>query len=177
MVSPAAAEQFLASNWLSELDIASRRAVLDVLVEQRAEVGAVLLEQEHPNDHVSFLIEGSASVERPGDNGQPAALATLKAPSLFGLTSFFRPHPPSFSVKALSPVWYLTLDHTAHDLLRRADPHAAEQLALTAVRALADYIDQLDRRITEDLAHHPEDRRKVTEWSSFRSRLFEETSL
>ncbi len=177
MVSPAAAERFLASNWLSEMDAASRHAVLDVLVEQKAEPGSVLLEQDHPNDHVAFLIEGSAAIERDSEAGQTAVLATLKAPSLFGLTSFFRPHPPSFRVRAVNAVWCLTLDHPAHDLLRRADPHAAEQLALTAVRVLAEHIDQLDRRITQDLARHPEDQRKVNEWASFRARLFEETSL
>lgn len=177
MVSASASERFLASNWLAEMDTASRRAVLDVLIEQKADAGVVLLEQDHPNDHITFLIEGSATVERQAEDGQVATLATLKAPSLFGLTSFFRPFPPSFRVRALAPVWYLTLDHPAHDLLRRADPHSAEQLALTAVRALADYIDQLDRRITENLAHHPEDQRKGNEWANFRARLFEETSL
>lgn len=177
MVSPAASERFLASNWLASMDAAARRAVLDVLVEHRSDPDAVLLEQDHPNDHVAFLIEGSAAIERDTSRGHSAQLAVLKAPSLFGLTSFFRPYPPSFRVRALAPVWYLTLDHPAHDLLRRADPYASEQLALTAVRALAEHIDQLDRRISEDLAHHPEDHRKINEWASFRSRLFEETSL
>jgi hypothetical protein len=35
----------------------------------------------------------------------------------------------------------------------------------------------LDHRISEDLADHPDDHPKVTEWSSFRSRLFEDSVL
>lgn len=177
MVSPDAAKRFMASNWLAEMDAVSRRAVLNVLVEHRAKAGAALLEQGQPNDHITFLIEGSAVVSRIGERGNVETLATLQAPSLFGLTSFFPPKPPGFTVRATAAVWFLTLDHPAHDLLRRDNPHAAEQLALTAVRILADRLDMLDRRITEDLAEHPEDHPKATEWASFRSRLFEESNL
>lgn len=177
MVSTDAAERFMASNWLVEMDAASRQAVLNVLVEQRAEPGAILLEQGHPNDQIAFLIEGSAKVTRTGVRGITEALASLSAPSLFGLTSFFRPRPPDFTVRAVTPVWFLSLDHHAHDLLRRADPRASEQLALTAVRILAERLEMLDRRITEDLAAHPEGDAKATEWASFRSRFFEESSI
>jgi CRP-like cAMP-binding protein len=177
MDSSEASERFMASNWLAEMDSASRQAVLNVLVEHRAEPGTVLLEQGHPNDHIAFLIEGTAKVTRSGGRGIIEALATLNAPSLFGLTSFFRPKPPDFTVRATTPVWFLTLDHQGHDILRRVDPRAAEQLALTAVRILADRLDLLDRRITEDLADHPEDHPKHTEWASFRSRFFDDSSI
>ncbi len=177
MVSTDAAERFMATNWLAEMDADSRRAVLGVLVEQRAESGATLLPQGQPNDHITFLIEGSAVVTRTGSRGNTETLATLQAPSLFGLTSFFRPKPPDFTVRASAPVWFLTLDHPAHASLRADDPRASEQLALTACRILADRLEMLDRRITEELAEHPEGHPKVTEWASFRSRFFEESNL
>ena len=177
MVSPAASERFLSSPWLAEMDSATLNAVLNVLVESREPAGATLLAQGQPNDHIAFLIEGSATVTRVTEGGRVETLTVLSAPSVFGLTSFFRPQPPGFSVKAASPVWTLTLDHRAHDLLRRADLRAAEGLALAALRVLADRFDLLDQRVTADLAHHPEDHPRATEWAEFRTRLFDESSI
>jgi CRP/FNR family transcriptional regulator, cyclic AMP receptor protein len=177
MVVTAAAERFLAAPWLADLDPASRHAVLNVLVESRAPAGATLLEQGRPNDHLTFLIEGSVAVLRTLHEGRVETVATLTAPSVFGETSFFRPSPSIITVRANTPVWMLTLDHPAHDLLRRADPTAAEQLALAAVRVLADRFDMLDRRVSDYIASKPEGHPKSNEWSTFRARLFEDSNL
>lgn len=176
MVS-SAAERFLAFPWLAEMDSASLQAVLNVLIEKKAPAGAILLAQGQPNDHVSFLIEGTAFVSRVLENGRTESLTTLTAPSVFGLTSFFRPQPPGFSVKADKEVWYLTLDHHAHGLLRRADPKAAEGLAFAAARVLADRFDLMDKKVSALMAEHPEDSSKNTEWAEFRTRLFDEASI
>ncbi len=176
MVSPAASERFMASPWMAQMASASLQAVLNVLLETRAVAGSTLMAQGQPNDHIAFLIEGTATVSRVVDPSRKETLTTLQAPSIFGLTSFFRPQPPGFSVHADSAVWVLTLDHHAHDLLRRADARAAEDLALLAVRVLADRFDLLDRRITAGMAQHPVDHPKATEWASFRARLFDEAS-
>ena len=64
MVQADAAERFLAEPMLTDVDRESRRAVLASLSEDRARAGSALLEQGCPNDHLSFLIEGSAAVER-----------------------------------------------------------------------------------------------------------------
>jgi CRP-like cAMP-binding protein len=176
MVSSAAAERFLATPLLADLDSATRHALLNVLVEERADVGAILLRQGEPNDHIAFLIDGAATVFRTRPGGRSEVLTTLIAPSLFGLTSFFRPIAPGFSVRATSPVWLLTFDHDAHEVLRRVDLQAAEQLAVAALRVMADRFDMLDSRVSEDIAQHPDDHPKVTEWAHFRSRLFEESN-
>ena len=177
MVSSAAADLFLSSPWMQEMDSAALQAVLNVLVESREKAGTTLLAQGQPNDHIAFLIEGTVNVSRVLDSGKTETLTTLTAPSLFGLTSFFRPQPPGFSVKADTPVWVLTLDHHAHKLLRRADAKASEGLALAAVRILADRFDMLDKKISADMAQHPEGHAEVNEWTSFRSRLFDEASI
>ena len=177
MVSAAAGERFLASPWIAEMDSASLQAVLNVLVENRVEPGATLLKQGQPNDHIAFLIEGTARVARTTEEGRIETLTTLVAPSIFGLTSFFRPKPPGFTVTAESPVWFLTLDHHAHTLLRRLDLRAAEGLALAAVNVLADRFDRLEKRMSADVARHPEDHHKVNEWNEFRSRLFDESRI
>jgi CRP/FNR family transcriptional regulator, cyclic AMP receptor protein len=176
MVSSAASDRFLATPLLAELDSATRHALLNVLIEERAEEGATLLRQGEPNDHIAFLIEGSATVFRTRPDGRVEVLTTLAAPSLFGLTSFFRPIPPGFSVRATSPVWLLTFHHEAHQILRRVDLRAAEQLAVAALRVMADRFDMLDSRVSEDIAQHPEDHPKATEWANFRMRLFEEAN-
>lgn len=177
MVSTAAAEQFLAAPWLAELDPASRHALLDVLVENRADAGAVVLEQGQYNDHISFLIEGSVAIERAYPDRPVETVARLAAPSVFGESSFFRSVAPIVSARALTPVWFLTLDHPAYDQLRRDDPRTAEQLALAAVRVMAARFDQLDRRVSEYVASRPEGHARATEWSKFRARLFEESNI
>ena len=177
MVSTAAAERFLAAPVLAGLDSAARLALLNVLKEERTPAGAILLRQGEPNDHIAFLIEGTATVFRTHPRGNVEAVTNLAAPTMFGLTSFFRPTPPSFSVRATTDAWLLTIDQDAHDLLRRVDLRAAEQLAVAAVRVLAEHFELLDRRISDYLAEHADDHRKVTEWSDFRARLFEESNL
>jgi CRP-like cAMP-binding protein len=177
MVTPAAAERFLAAPLLAEVDPASRRAVLDALTERREPTGAVLLEQGRPNNHISFLIDGTVTISRTDPGGRTEPAATLTAPSFFGETSYFRPSMTVYSARADSPVWLLTLDHEAHERLRRENLKAAEQLALAVVRLLAERFDMLDKRIADDMAQHPEGHPKATEWSNFRARLFEESSI
>jgi len=177
MVTTAAAERFLAAPLLAEIDPASRRAVLDSLAEEHAPAGAVLLEQGRPNDQLAFLIEGSVNVIRPSPEGRVENVATLTAPSVFGETSFFRSTPAIVSVRAVQPVWLLTLDHAAHSRLRRENLKAAEQLALAAARVLSERFDMLDKRISDYMAQHPDGHPRATEWSNFRARLFEGSTI
>lgn len=173
MVSPEAAQRFLATPLLSEVDPESLRLMLDVLVEQRFPAGAALLEQGHPNDHIAFMIEGSGTILRDAGAGREEGVATIHAPTVFGVTSFFRPSPPVVTVRAATPAWLLLLDHPAHERLRRRDRKAAEELALAAVRILAEREDALILRISEYLAQHPDGHPRANEWSTFRARLFE----
>ena len=169
-----AAERFLSAPVLADMDDETRRAVLAALVEQRAPAGTVLLAQGEPNDHLSFLIDGSVVVEHRRPDGRLEAIVTLNAPSVFGTTSFFSPRPPSFGVRAAGDVWFLVLHHPEHDRLRRENPHAAEALALAALRIISERFDELDRLFSGYIASHPDDHPKVTEWAGFRKRLFEE---
>lgn len=177
MVTTAAAERFLAAPLMAEAEPASRKALLNVLTEQRAPAGATLLEQGQANDHISFLIEGSVTVLRTYASGAEETVATLQAPSVFGETSFFRTTAPIVTVRANTPVWLLTLDHHGHDRLRQENLKAAEQLALAAVRVLAERFDLLDRRISDYMQQHPDGNQRATEWSRFRARLFETSNI
>jgi CRP-like cAMP-binding protein len=173
-VETEAGRRFLGSPLLGGVSDDARRAVLSALEERRAAPGSVLLRQGEANDHLSFLIGGSVAVERARLDGKADTIAGLNAPSMFGTTTFFCPKIPSFSVRAVTEVWLLTLAHPEHDRLRRAHPHAAEALALSALRILAERFDELDRLFTGYIESHPDGHPKVTEWAGFRARLFEE---
>src|SRR6516164_450864 len=126
MIDAQATERFMAAPWLAEVDRDTKTAILNALVEARAKAGATLLEQGQPNDHLTFLIEGTAEIQRGFENGRREILTTLVAPTILGTTSFFQPNPPTVTIQAMSDVWMLSLYHPAHDALRRANPRAAE---------------------------------------------------
>jgi CRP/FNR family cyclic AMP-dependent transcriptional regulator len=174
MIDVQASERFMAAPWLGEVDPGVKRAILSALVEARAPSGAILLAQDQPNDHLSFLIEGTASIERVLPNGRRDVVTLLTAPAVFGSTSFFRPQPPSVSVRATSDVWLLSLYHPAHEALRASNPRAAESLAVAVLRAVSERFDLMDQYIVEFLARHSNEPEKLSEWARFRSRMFEE---
>jgi CRP/FNR family transcriptional regulator, cyclic AMP receptor protein len=177
MIDTQASERFMAAPWLGEVDPDIKLAIFGALVEARAPSGAILLYQDQPNDHLSFLIEGTASIERILGSGRREVITTLAAPAVFGSTSFFRPQPPSVSVRATSDVWLLSLYHPAHEALRAADPRAAESLALAVLRALSERFDLMDKYIVGYLARHSDEPEKRSEWASFRGRMFDEQGL
>lgn len=177
MVEAEAARRFLTAPLLSGTDQETCRNLLNALVEERASAGSVLLEQGQPNDHLSFLIGGSVSVERSFPDREKELLATLAAPSLIGTTSFFQPNPPTVTVRAASDVWLLTLYHPAHDRLRLENPRAAEALAVAVIRVLSERFDLLDTRVTDLIRQNSDEHPETTEWSDFRSRLFEDPNV
>jgi CRP-like cAMP-binding protein len=177
MIARDLAERFLSAPMWADLDERARRAALEAMEEGHAPAGAILLRQGEANDRLSFLVEGSAVIERTSPGRPTETLATLTAPAPFGTTSFFRPNPPTVSVRALSDVRLLTLSHPAHERLRRTDPSAAEALAVATVRVLSERFDLLDQRVADLLQEHAGDPPKVNEWAGFRARLFEEPNI
>jgi CRP-like cAMP-binding protein len=177
MVEGDAVERFLSAPMWADADLKSRRAVLDVLVESHAPAGAILMQEGQRYDRLSFLIEGSAVIERTFPGRRKETLTTLTAPAAFGTTSFFRPNPPTVSVRALSDARILSLTHAEHERLRRTDPPASEALAVGILRVLSERFDMLDQRVSDFMAEHAEDPPKVNEWAGFRARLFEEPNI
>ena len=177
MIDAEASRRLLAAPWLAEVDPDIKKAILNVLVEARAPAGAILLEQGQPNDHLTFLIDGTAEIERTFSNGRRENLTTLTAPAIFGTTSFFQPNPPTVTVRATSDVWMLSLYHEAHEALRRSNPRSAEALALAVLRVLSERFDLIDKLFVDYIARHPDESAKTSEWSSFRARLFEDSNI
>jgi CRP/FNR family transcriptional regulator, cyclic AMP receptor protein len=178
MINEEAARRFMTAPWLAEADRETKLALLNALAEERAKAGAVLLAQGQPNDHLTFLIDGSVELERTFNTGRKEIVTTLTAPAVFGTTSFFQPKPPTVTARARTDVWMLTLHHPAHDALRRDHPRAAEVLALAVVRTLSERFDLLDKLFTDYITQHPDVAgNTVSEWSRFRARLFEEHKI
>ncbi len=178
MIHTDAAERFMAAPWLEATDRQTKQELLDALVEQQAAAGAILLAQGQPNDHLAFLIEGNAEIFRRGEDGRTDFITALKAPAVFGTTSFFRPAAPPATVRATSDVRLLTLQHPAYENLRRDHPRAAEALAVAVLRAVSERFDLIDRLFADYIRKHPlASSGDASEWSRFRSRLFEEHSI
>jgi len=178
MIHAEAAERFMAAPWLESVDRQIKQELLEALAEERAAKGTILLAQGQPNDHLSFLIDGTAEIDRLSGGGRRDVITTLSAPAVFGTTSFFQPRPPRVSVLATSDVWLLTLHHPAYESLRRHHPRAGEALALAVVRAISERFDLLDKLFSEHIAKPTAaPAEAASEWSSFRARLFEEHSL
>jgi CRP/FNR family cyclic AMP-dependent transcriptional regulator len=177
MIDVEATRRFMAAPWLSEVDSDTKAAICGTLVEARAPAGATLLAQGQPNDHLTFLIEGTAEIVRIFDTGRRDVITQLTAPSVFGATSFFQPKAPTVAVRATSEVWILSLYHPAHEALRAANPRAAEALALAVVRALSERFDLIDKLFTEFTTRHSDEPARKSEWAGFRTRLFEEPGI
>src|SRR5262245_61743823 len=86
LIDARASERFMAAPWLAEVPRETKRAILGALVEARAPAGATLLEQSQHNDRLTFLIEGTAEIQRTFSNGRQEVLTTLTAPAVFGAT-------------------------------------------------------------------------------------------
>ena len=135
MINEEAARRFMTAPWLVEVDHEIKLALLNALAEERAEAGAVLLAQGQPNDHLTFLIEGSVELERTFSTGRKEVVTTLTAPVVFGTTSFFQPKPPTVTARALTDVWMLTLHHPAHRDDERCNRRTTCRADQTAPRA------------------------------------------
>ncbi len=177
MIDSEATERFMSARWLAEIDRDTKIAILGTLVEAKAPSGAVLLQQGQPNDHLSFLMEGTASIERTHGNGRRETITMLTAPAVFGTTTFFLPKPPNVTVRATSDVWIFSLYHPAHEALRASNPRAAEALALAVIRALSERFDLIDKLFSDLSAKNADEPVKMSEWAGFRSRLFEERGI
>jgi len=169
--------RFLDSPFLAGVEETSRLAIFRALAEAPAPSGFALLERGKPNDRLWFVLGGSVAIERPGSDGRVDVLATLSGPAIYGTTTFFRGTALSATIRATTDLVVGTLDHRAHERLRRDDPRAAEELALSVVRVLSERFDMLDARLSALMAGQDDDHPRASEWGNFRARLFEEPTL
>ena len=174
--------------FLDGVDDESRGILARCLREGRVAAGTALMPQGRPNDRLWFIVSGTVAIERASPGGRPEVLATLPAPAVFGTTTFFRPETPaSATIRADSDLLLWTLDHAAHDRLRRDEPKAAEALGAAIILILSERFDLLDRRLAKLMAEHDHGQGNghgngrphavASELAAFRNRLFEEPGL
>ena len=166
--------EFLDASWLAGVDATTRMTIWKALDERILPPGGPLFEQGQPNHQLWFVAEGAVAIERSRGGSRPEVIAELDGPALYGTTTFFRNSLPTMTIRARTDVRGWTLDRPSYDRLRAEHPEAAEALALTVVRVLAERFDQLDRRLSSLMADHDDAHPRKTEWANFRSRLFDE---
>jgi CRP-like cAMP-binding protein len=170
-------ERFLASPLLNGADEEARLAIFHTLVEASVPAGAPLLIQGKPNEKLWFVLGGSVAIERKQPDGRLAVLTSMTGPAMYGTTTFFRSTASSATIRATSNLTVWTLDPRSYNQLRREHPRAAEALALEVVRVLSERFEELHAQLAEMMAGHEDDQPRSNEWASFRTRLFEETSI
>ena len=156
MINEEAAQRFMTAPWLADVDREPKLALLNALAEERATAGTILLQQGQPNDHLTFLIDGSVELERTFRNGRKEIITTLTAPAVFGTTSFFQPKPPTVTARAQTDIWMLTFIIPRMMPCDETNPRAAEALALAVVRTLSERFDLIDRLFTDYITQHPD---------------------
>jgi CRP-like cAMP-binding protein len=160
---------------LSELE---REQIYDVAVKVEYRPGDVILRQGKQSQNLWVVLSGSCEVYREpnGDGGKPIVLAEIGENSHFGEMSFFRSAGHSASVRAKSNVTLLRLRRGDFDELIRHDSLAAYKLAYNTIAPLAEHLRRMDERIAANVQPAaPQDH--VTEWSSFRGKLFDGWNL
>ncbi len=177
MIDPEATQRFMAAPWLGEVAPDDKRAILASLVEGRAPARAILLEQDQPNDHLSFLIAGTAQIERTFENGSTRGDhhdhgavglrhdVVLPARAAVG----GRPrHVRCLGALAVSPG---TRGAAARESPGRRGPGRGDP------PRLSERFDLMDRLLSEYFTRHRDETSRTSEWSSFRARLFDESGL
>ena len=177
MIDAEATKRFMAAPWLAEVDPEIKRAICGALVEARAPTGATLLEQGQPNDHLTFLIEGTAEIVRIHGSGRREVITQLTAPAMFGTTSFFQPKPPTVRVQATSEVWMLSLYHPAHEASARTIPAPRKRSPWRSCAPVGAV--RPDRQALHGIhgAAFRRSRRERANGPGFRARLFEEPGV
>ena len=161
-----------------EVDPDTKLAILGALVEARAPAGATLLEQDQPNDHLSFLIDGTAR-----SSGLSTTAGVRSSRRSRRRRSSARRHSSDrnlrrLSVRATSDVWMLSLYHPAHEALRVGRiPAPPRPWPWRSSARLSERFDLIDRLFSDYMARHPDESSRMSEWAGFRARLFDESGL
>jgi CRP-like cAMP-binding protein len=152
--------------------------------------GDYVLKFGEDSQNLWVLLEGRCEVVRPRDTADPYGeglkLNTLEPFSIFGEMSFFHKAPHSANVVALTPIELVCIRRCDYEDLIRDGAWGAYKLAFNAVEILAERLRRMDTWVAEltrtqatatvAAAAPPADGR-ISEWSSFRDRLFANLNL
>ncbi len=177
-------EETIALEVLEKLPIfqgmtdAQRQQIIDISSTMEFAPGEVVLRQGKSSQNLLVVLEGHCQVVKEvGETRRSSfVLAEFGPHDHFGDMSFFRAAPHSASVRAVTSVKLLRIQRKDYDVLLKEESLAAYKLAFNILDELADRLRRMDGWVTELLCDDQQ-ARNVSEWSSFREKLFKGWNL
>ena len=174
------ADRVAAIPLFDALTVAERRELLDAMIDETYEPGQDILraegfdaasdEAEGTCRSLFVMLAGEAEVLIECPAAGEVAVQTLAPGEVFGEMSFFHPSRHSATVRSVSPVRVLRLDHEAYDALQRRRSLAPYKLAHNVATILAARLRKTDH-FAADMVHRCADAEDRLLWRSFRARL------
>lgn len=163
--------QFAALPIFRDMDADERQQLLDLTEPVEFASGETIVKQDHLVQNLWFVLSGKCEVKRCTPAGCVVKLAELGPETQFGEMSFFHAAPHSADVIALTEVELLRLSRATYDQLCEENHPVARKLALNSVEQLADRLRRTDQWITDLLCNESHET-SVSEWTSFREKIF-----
>lgn len=161
------------------LNETERRQLVEITSQKEFKVGEFVLRQGKTCQNLWIVLDGKCEVIRQPENGQAngegTVLAQLEPYSNFGEMSFFHPAPHSADVRAVTPLTLLRIERADYQELVQEGASAAYKLACNAIDCLAERLRHMDdwvAQLLHDAAGSSKTGLPVSEWSSFRDKLF-----
>ena len=163
------------------LNQTERRQLAEIIRIKVYKPGELILKQGKESRNLWVVVEGKCEVVRHVDHKESdretVVLATLEPFSQFGEMSFFHAAPHSADVRAQTRVKLLRIAHVDYQDLIDEGIYAAFKISHTAVETLAQRLRRMDEWVAELLAHKPDGDNHVSEWNTFREKLFDRWNL
>jgi CRP/FNR family cyclic AMP-dependent transcriptional regulator len=163
------------------LNESEMRQVLEVVETRQFAPGDYIIRQGDESRDLWILLEGQCEVLHHADTStgvkqEPIVLARLEAYNHFGEMSFFHAAPHSADVRARSAVKLLQLTHAEFADMINEGVWAAFKLSHNVVQEMAERLRRMNDWVTE-LANHHTESPSESEWTRFRSKLFNGMSV
>lgn len=155
-----------------------RQQLIDIASAMEFAPGEVVLQQGRRSQNLLVVLEGRCQVvkEVGGAARHSFVLAELGPHDHFGEMSFFKAAPHSASVRALTELKLFRIERKDYDVLLNSSSLAAYKLAYNILDELADRLRRMDALVS-DLMLDEQQASRVSEWSSFREKLFKGWNL
>lgn len=155
-----------------------RQQLIDIASTMEFAPGEVVLRQGKRSQNLLVVLDGHCQVVKEVGDKPPCSfvLAELGPNDHFGEMSFFQAAPHSANVRAVTAVRLLRIQRKDYDVLLAEESLAAYKFAFNVLDELADRLRRMDGWVSE-LMCDDQQAKKVSEWSSFREKLFKGWNL
>jgi CRP-like cAMP-binding protein len=141
------------------------------------EPGEIVLAEGKESSNLWIVLEGTCEIIKESDqSNREVVLAEVQPNQHFGEMSFFHPAPHSASVRAKTDVKILRIGRQEYDQLVDGQCAAAYKLAFNTIGGLAERLRRATDRLADLDAAEPKSK-PPSEWSTFRSKMFDAWNL